>query len=338
MENNLTFKEKLQQKIDLKTKPVGSLGVLEEIAFRVGCIQNTLSPELKNPTIIIFAGDHGLTDEKISPFPKEVTWQMVMNFLGKGAAISVFSEQNGINLKIVDAGVDYNFENISGLEHSKIDWGTKNCLNEPAMTAEQCKQAMDKGAEHVRNEFKKGCNIIGFGEMGIGNTSLAALLMSKFTSIPVEDCAGRGTGLDDDGLNHKISVLKKVSEKYADITDPIEALTAFGGFEIAMLTGAYLEAYRNEMTILVDGFIATSALIVAKNINEKVLDNCIFCHKSEERGHTLMLEHLNAYPILHMKMRLGEGTGAAVAYPMVKTAITFLNKMASFESAGVSNK
>jgi len=332
---NLT--ESLQKKIDSKTKPLGSLGTLEKIALKIGEIQNTLTPTLSNPMIMVFAADHGLTEEGISSFPKAVTYQMVMNFVGGGAAINVFCRQNCIGMRIIDAGVDFQFPGNSTIVNAKIGNGTKNILKEPAMSVETCLKAIRKGRELVKNEHDKDCNIIGFGEMGIGNTSSAALLMHKFTGIAIDNCIGRGTGLDDAGLQNKKEVLKKCAEKY-HIKDPIEIMATFGGFEIAMMCGAMLEAHKLGMVLLIDGFIATSALLAAKNIDNAVLDNCIFCHTSNEQGHSLMLEYLKAEPLLNLGLRLGEGTGAAMAYPIVKSAITFLNEMASFDDAHVSNK
>ena len=335
--NNI-LKDQLQHKINNKTKPLGSLGKLEEIALQIGQIQNTTSPELNNPTIIVFAADHGLADAGVSPFPKEVTQQMVLNFLNGGAAINVFSKQNGINLKVVDAGVDADFANNPNLIHAKIANGTKNILENSAMTIEECKKAIETGGKIVTDQFNTGCNIIGFGEMGIGNTSSASLLMSKITGIALEECIGKGTGHDDAGLQRKKEILKQAFEKYQLNSDPIEILATFGGFEIAMMTGAFLKATELNMTIMVDGFIVTSALLLAHKINSDVLKNCIFTHTSNEQGHIKMLNYLDAKPILNLEMRLGEGTGAAVAYPIIKSAVNFLNQMASFEDADVSNK
>jgi len=327
----------LQRKIDNKTKPLGSLGILEEIALQIGLVQNTLSPSLKNPTIIVFAGDHGIVDEGVSPFPKEVTMQMVMNFLQGGAAINVFCKQNDIKLLVADAGVDFDFEPSMPLIHAKIGKGTKNILKEPAMSGEECQKALSKGGEIIQKR-SVGCNIIGFGEMGIGNTSSASLLMSRICQLPIEKCVGRGTGLDDEGLKNKISILKKALDKHPNATTPCEILATFGGFEIVMMAGAMLKAAELGMIIMVDGFIATSALISAHQFNKQILKNCIFCHQSDEQGHKLMLEYLKVNTLINLGMRLGEGTGAALAYPIIKAAISFLNEMASFESAGVSGK
>jgi nicotinate-nucleotide--dimethylbenzimidazole phosphoribosyltransferase len=331
------MQKSIQKKIDLKTKPIGSLGKLEDIALKISTIQQTLSPELKNPTILVFAGDHGLADEGISPFPKEVTHQMVLNILGGGAAISVFCRQNGLNLKVVDAGVDFNFSKELNLIHAKIGYGTKNILKEPAMSESSCIRAMSKGKEIIFNEFQNGCNTAGFGEMGIGNTSSAALLMHKITGHPIEDCTDRGTGHDDEGLKKKTEILLKASTLYAPKT-PLEILTVYGGFEIAMMVGAMLEAKERNMVILVDGFISTAAFLVAHEMNNKIMENAIFCHTSKERGHRLMLKHLNAEALVDLNMRLGEGSGVAVVFPVIKAGVNFMNEMASFEDAGVSNK
>lgn len=328
----------LQKKIDSKTKPLGSLGLLETIAVKIGSIQNTLTPKITEPTIVVFAGDHGITQSKgVSPFPQEVTQQMVFNFLNGGAAINVFCKQNKINLKIVDAGVNADFDQNDSLISAKIAKGTKDFSIEKAMTTEQCKLALEKGKEIVHTLFHKNCNTIGFGEMGIGNTSSAALLMSYFTAINIENCVGKGTGLNEEGLRQKKTILKEVYKKHIKSTNsPTEALAAFGGFEIVMIAGAILEAAALKMTILIDGFIVTSALLAANALDKNVLDYCIFAHSSGEQGHQKMLDFLKVQPILNLGLRLGEGTGAAIAFPVIKAAVQFLNEMATFESANVS--
>ena len=333
----MTLKEQLQHKIDLKTKPTGALGQLEEIALQLGLIQNTLSPELRKPTILVFAADHGIADEGVSPYPKEVTWQMAMNFCTGGAAISVFCRQNGIDLKVIDAGVDFDFPADSPIISAKVARGSRNMLHEPAMTPEECRLAMDRGAGFVRQEAEADCNVIGFGEMGIGNTSPSSLLMHCFMNLPVEQCTGKGAGMTGEKLDYKTTVLKVVAAKYKPQTAE-EALATFGGLEIAMMVGAMLEAKKQGMVILVDGFIATAATLTAVQFDATMRDNCIFCHASDEKGHQLILNFLQAKPVLSLGMRLGEGSGAAVAYPVVQAAATFLNEMASFEEAGVSNQ
>ncbi len=331
----------ITKKIDGKTKPVGSLGLLESIAARVALIQNTLDISLKKPTIVIFASDHGITAEGVSQFPQEVTYQMVFNFLSGGAAINVFANQHHIDLKIVDSGVNYDFtqsgKDISKLVHAKIQMGTKNFLHEKAMSEEDCVKAIEKGAELTESIYNTGTNVIGFGEMGIGNTSSAAVLMSLFCGIPLDRCVGRGTGLDDEGLERKKETLTKAIKRHKNVGDsPISILSTFGGFEIAMMTGAMLKAAELRMIILVDGFITTSALLSAHKINENVLDYVLFSHQSQESGHQVILNYFEAKAVLDLNMRLGEGTGAAVAYPIIQSAVHFFNEMASFESAQVT--
>jgi nicotinate-nucleotide--dimethylbenzimidazole phosphoribosyltransferase len=334
----MNIEEALLSKINNKTKPPGSLGLLEKIALQIGIIQDTLTPVLNNPTIVVFAGDHGIAREGVSPFPQEVTYQMVFNFLQGGAAINVFSKQNGIAIKVVDAGVNFNFEPHPDLIDAKIDHGTKSYLDEPAMTEAQCKAAIEKGAAIVAGIHAAGSNVIGFGEMGIGNTSSAAIIMSILCKLPLEQCIGRGTGLNDAGLEKKKTILLQAMANHSFEKTPLNVLRVFGGFEVAMICGAMLKAAELKMVILVDGFITTAALLVAKNLHEQVLDYCIFSHQSNEQGHAFMLQYLKASPVLQLGMRLGEGTGAAVAYPVIQSAVTFLNQMASFESAGVSNQ
>lgn len=335
--SNTKLTSTLQHKIDNKTKPIGALGVLEKIALQIGLIQNTDSPHLKAPTIIVFAGDHGIAKQgEVNPYPQEVTAQMVYNFLNHGAAINVFCKQNNIDLKIVDAGVNHDFENIPGLIHAKIDFGTKNYQEIQALSLEQCTAAIKEGSDIVFETYQTGCNIIGFGEMGIGNTSAASLLMSYFTKISIDDCVGAGTGLQANAIATKKKILTEVYKKYTP-QSPLEALSTFGGFEIAMIAGAILKAAELKMTIMIDGFIVTSALLVAHALNPDVLDYCICAHTSNEQGHQKMLDFLDKKPLISIGMRLGEGTGAAVAYPIIQSAVSFLNNMASFESAGVSN-
>lgn len=333
-----SLNEELVAKINNKTKPIGALGKLEKIALQIGKIQNTTSPELNKPAIMVFAGDHGIVEEGVSPFPQEVTFQMVMNFLNGGAAINVFADQNDISLYIIDAGVNYDFPEHPVLINQKIAKGTMNFAHEPAMTIEQCELAMQRGAELIEEVYNIGTNIIGFGEMGIGNTTSASALFSAYSGIAPDKTSGRGTGLDENGVSHKAQVIKKALEKYGEGLSPIEILATYGGFEIAMTTGAMLKAAECGMCILVDGFIITSALLAANAINPNIIDYCIFSHQSNEQGHKLMLEHLQVEPVMQLDLRLGEGTGAAIAYPVVKSAVSFLNEMASFDDAGVSNK
>ncbi len=334
----------LKEKIGQKTKPIGALGVLESLALQMGLIQNTLTPRLHNPVIVVFAADHGITDENISPYPRAVTAQMVRNFLSGGAAINVLARQTGIALKIVDAGVDDDFFHVDALIDAKVARGTRNFVLEPAMTASECEQAIAKGAGIAEEIARSESTVIGFGDMGIGNTSSAAILMSFLCNAPLEHCVGSGSGLDAPGLKHKVAVLEqavrrvRLPDRAAVHLGPLELLQEFGGFEIAMICGAMLQAAAHRLIVLVDGFIATAALLVATRLNEHVLDYCVFSHRSEERGHRSMLEYLGAEPLLDLRLRLGEGTGAALAYPIVAAAVAFMNDMASFADAGVSGK
>jgi len=336
----------LRDKIDHKTKPPGSLGVLESVAVQVGMIQQTENPQVTRPHIVVFAGDHGIASTGlVNPYPRAVTAQMVLNFLKGGAAINVFCRQNQIELRIADAGVDANFEWIpesQGFIDAKIAKGTRNYLDEPAMAVEEVQEAIEKGRSIVAYISGSGCNCIGFGEMGIGNTSAASLLMCAFTGIDLEECIGRGTGSNDEQLEMKKKTLKQVYDKHrAALGNPpgsLETLACFGGFEIAMMTGAYLEAAKRRMVIVVDGFISSAALLAAISMERRVIDKCIFSHSSGEQGHQKMLDWIGARPLLNLGLRLGEGTGAALAIPLVMSAVNFLNQMASFESAGVSNK
>jgi nicotinate-nucleotide--dimethylbenzimidazole phosphoribosyltransferase len=331
------LEKELQHKIDFKTKPRGSLGKLEKLALQIGTTQNSLSPVLNKPTIIVFAGDHGIAKAGVSAYPQEVTYQMVMNFLQGGAAINVFTKQHNINLKVVDAGVNFDFGLDKNLINAKIAQGTKSFLQEKAMTETQLQQCFEKGKEIVTQVANEGCNVLGFGEMGIGNTSSATMLMSYLCNLPIEQCVGRGTGLNDEQLQNKIAILKQAKAFHGSIENPKEVLQTFGGFEIAQMCGAMLTAFENNMIILVDGFIASSAFLVAHKINPKIISNAIFCHLSDEFGHQNLLDFLKAEPILKLHMRLGEGTGCAVAYPIIESAVAFLNNMASFESAGVTD-
>jgi nicotinate-nucleotide--dimethylbenzimidazole phosphoribosyltransferase len=329
----------LAAKIDSKTKPPGALGRLEDLALQIGMVQENLSPQLSRPVILVFAGDHGITQDGVSPYPQEVTYQMVLNFLAGGAAINVFARQNGIALRVVDAGVNGEFEAHPDLVNAKIGYGTESFLRTPAMTEAQRNQALASGAELARAEIASGTNVLGFGEMGIGNTSSASALMAVLCGVPVSQCVGRGTGLDDEGMHRKSAIIEQaLALHHLDATDPMRVLAVFGGFEITMMVGAMLAAAEARALLLIDGFIATSALLVASRLHPAVLDYCIFSHRSGEAGHARLLTELKASPLLDLGMRLGEGTGAAMAYPLVLAAVNFLNQMASFESAGVSER
>jgi nicotinate-nucleotide--dimethylbenzimidazole phosphoribosyltransferase len=329
----------LQHKIDQKTKPRGALGQLEKLALQAGLIQQRLDPQLSQPHLLVFAGDHGAARAGVSAYPQEVTWQMVENFLAGGAAINVFARHNGLHLSVVDAGVAHDFSHRPGLIHAKVAAGTANFIEQAAMTMAQCELAITRGAEIVRNLAGNGCNVIGFGEMGIGNTAAASLLTHCLTGTPLPDCIGRGTGLDDAGLQRKQALLEQAMRRERPGGDaPLAVLAEFGGFEIAMMTGAMLAAAEARMLLLIDGFIVGAAALVAARLYPALTHYCVFCHRSAEPGHAAQLAALGAEPLLDLGLRLGEGTGAALAFPLVQAAVAFLNEMASFESAGVTDK
>lgn len=355
----------LQHKIDQKTKPRGALGRLESLALHLGLLQQSLSPAIVNPHVLVCAGDHGAANAGVSAFPQEVTWQMVENFLAGGAAINVLAKQAGMKLVVADAGVAHDFGARDGLVDAKVGaGGTANYLEGAAMSEVQCATAMAHGARLARRFAAAGCNVLGFGEMGIGNTASASLLTHCITGLPLGDCVGRGTGLDDAGLERKRALLAQALAIWPERPpishlplaegeagrgsphlgkaeagqDALRILTRFGGFEIAMLAGAMLAAAEARMTLLIDGFIVTSALLVAKQVSPAILDYCIYAHCSNEAGHRLQLDWLQGEPLLDLGLRLGEGTGAALALPLLKAACAFMNQMASFESAGVSEE
>jgi nicotinate-nucleotide--dimethylbenzimidazole phosphoribosyltransferase len=355
----------LQHKIDQKTKPRGALGRLENLALQLGLIQQSLSPRIVNPHVLVCAGDHGAAKAGVSAFPQEVTWQMVENFLAGGAAINVLTRQSGMKLVVADAGVAHEFGPREGLVDAKIAaTGTANYLQGAAMSEAHCAEAMAHGARLAREFAAAGCNLLGFGEMGIGNTASASLITHCITGLPLADCVGRGTGLDDAGLERKRTLLAQALSAWPERPqishlprlegeagrgspplgkaeagqDALRVLTRFGGFEIAMLAGAMLAAAEVRMTLLIDGFIVTSALLVAQQVSPAILDYCIYSHCSNEAGHRLQLGWLKGEPLLDLGLRLGEGTGAALALPLLNAACAFMNEMASFESAGVSEE
>jgi len=336
-----TLDADLLNKINTKTKPLGSLGQLEQLALKIGRIQQTLTPKFSTPHLLVFAGDHGAAKAGVSAFPQDVTWQMVENFLAGGAAINVFSRLNGLALKVVDCGVAHEFGVRDGLVDAKISaTGTRNFIAEPAMSAAECEAALAKGQAIAHALADTGCNVLGFGEMGIGNTAAASLITHALTGSSLLDCVGRGTGLDDAGLARKRDLLAQAVQRAALSVNPDAktVLAEFGGFEIVVMAGAMLGAAERGMTLLIDGFIVTSALLAASRIAPTILDYCVFCHRSAEPGHMAQLHALQADPLINLGLRLGEGTGAALAWPLVQAAVAFLNEMASFESAGVSEQ
>jgi nicotinate-nucleotide--dimethylbenzimidazole phosphoribosyltransferase len=329
------LRQRLQQRIDRKTKPPGALGRLETLALQLGLILRTDAPRLEQPQMLVFAADHGLAGQGVSAYPQDVTWQMVENMLAGGAAISVFARQAGLALTVVDAGMAHEFAPRPGLLLRKIAPGTRDASLEPAMTAAQCAQALAAGREVVR---QSPGNAILLGEMGIANTSSAALLLARLTPVPLHHAVGRGTGVDDAGLARKRQVLERALARHAGAHAPLDALAALGGFEIAMLAGAILQAAAERRVVVVDGFIVGAALLVAQALAPAVRDYCVFSHRGAETGHAALLAALQAEPLLALNLRLGEGTGAALAWPLVTAAAGMLSDMASFESAGVSDR
>ncbi len=326
-----------QHHVDILTKPLGALGRLEPLAVQVCAIQGTLRPQITAPVAIVFAADHGIADRGVSAYPRAVTAQMVKNFLAGGAAISVLARTQGMELWIVDAGVDDDCGTHPRLVNAKIRRGTRDLVAESAMTAAECQAALVAGKRALEQVAAPDCNTVVLGEMGIGNTASSALLMHRLTGLQLRQCVGRGTGLDDAGLERKRAALASASQRVAK-AEPLELLAQFGGYEIAMLTGALLAAAARRMLIVVDGFTVTVAVALAARLDRRVLDYCVFGHCSAEHAHRALLEHLEAEPLLDLGMRLGEGTGAAMALSAVRGALALFTDMATFESAGVSNK
>lgn len=342
---NPALTQALQHKLDNKTKPLGSLGRLEALALQLGEILGTESPTLEQPQMVVFAGDHGLTARGISAFPSDVSWQMVENFLAGGAAVSVLARQHGISLTVVDCGVKHDFlaglavgTQRPGLLVRKVaggEQGTADSSMQAAMTATQCQQALQNGQEVVKS---LPGNALLLGEMGIGNTSAASLLLARLAGLDIEVCTGAGTGLDAPAVQRKTAVLREVLARHPSATAPLDALAAFGGFEIATLVGAVLQAATERRVMVVDGFSANAAVLVAHALQPLVLQRCVFAHRSGERGHEFMLQHLGVQALLDLGLRLGEGSGGALAWPLLQSACAILREMASFESAGVSEK
>lgn len=333
--------QRLQRKLDQKTKPLGSLGRIEALALQIGLILGTEAPTLQQPQLVVCAGDHGLAARGVSAYPSDVTWQMVENFLAGGAAVSVLARQHGLALTVVDCGVRHDFAPRPGLRVCKLGMGTADAMMGPAMTTAQCEQAIAHGVALVKD---LPGNAVLLGEMGIGNTSAASLLLARLSGHDIAACTGAGTGLDAAAVQRKVAVLREVLQVHADVTAPLALLAAMGGFEIATLVGVVLQAAAERRVIVVDGFIASSAVLVAKALQPAVLACCVFSHRSGEAGHGLMLQQLGAapgqaaQPLLDLGLRLGEGSGAALAWPLLQSACAILREMASFESAGVSGK
>lgn len=350
---NRSQQEQIISNINQKTKPQGALGMLENLALQLALVlgrnqengaQERLSLvdpiKLEKPIMLVFAGDHGIAEENISIAPSAVTQQMVINFLEGGAAINCFCRSNEIEMEVIDAGILLPVDNENLIQHS-LGKGTQNFLKGPAMSKLQVDKGLQFGKKTMQKHLQKGCNVFGFGEMGIGNTSAAAAILSALADVPIADCVGRGTGIDDKTFAKKTQLLEQAMELHQNrLTDsdsvPMEVMACFGGFEIVQIVGAMLTTAEAQKIILVDGFIATAAAMLATELYPESRDYMVFCHQSDEQGHQLMLKHLQAQPLLNLGLRLGEGTGAALAVPFVRAAASFYNDMASFDSAGVT--
>ena len=331
------LKAAVTDKIDNLTKPKGSLGRLEELAARICLIQQTLTPELRHPHNVLFAADHGVIAEGVSVSPKEVTWQQLGHFSKGGAGINFLCDQHGFRLVLVDAGVDYNIPAGHGIIDKKVRKSTRHFRHEAAMTDGEFRLCLERGAEVIDEiHDSTGCNIVSFGEMGSGNTSSSSMWMHLFTGIPLKQCIGAGAGLDSDGIRHKYEVLSDALSRY-DGDGSVESKMAwFGGYEMVMAVGAMLRAAELGMVIIVDGFIMTSCILAASRLYPAVLDYAVFGHQGDESGHKLMLENLGVRALLHLDLRLGEGSGAVCAYPIIESAVRMINHMDSFKDVNVT--
>ena len=329
----------IQAKIDNLNKPKGSLGRLEELAMQVCLVQQTLEPSLAHPCHLLLGGDHGIEREGVSVSPREVTWQQMINFTHGGGGVNMFCRQHGFKLRIVDVGVDYDLSDIPGIIDRKIACGTKNFLYEPAMTEEEFDKAIQVGAELVDDCVKEGCRILSIGEMGIANTSPSSIWMHLFGNIPLNECIGAGAGLDTPGIRHKYEVLSKAVANYkaSPKQGSLEgSLSYFGGFEMIAAIGAMLRAAEQHLIILVDGFIMTACAIAAIRLYPASQDYMIFTHCGDESGHKRMLDIVDAKPLLHLGLRLGEGTGALCAFPIVDSAVRMMNEMNNFDNSKIT--
>lgn len=335
-----TLTNSLQQRLDSLAKPVGSLGRMESVARQIGLIQQTLTPTLQTPQVVLFAGDHGIVDEGVSQSPQQATVERVGNVLGGGAAVSVLARDHGWGLTVVDAGVAASIPPIHSegqpavsLLSRKIGFGTRNIAHAPAMTGQRALAALGVGMDVMQH---LPGNVVAIGDIGVGNSSSAALLLSRLCAVPLEDAVGRGYGLSDRQMEHKLRLLFDVMRKHRHAQAPLAVLAALGGFEIAMMVGAMLQAASERRVILVDGFVAGAAALVARELRPAVTDYMVFSHRSTEQGHRLMLIHLQALPLLDLEIALGEGTGALLAWPLLQSAVSLMNHMALANDAELS--
>ena len=323
--------------IDRIAKPLGSMGRLEGLAARLAAIQDTLRPELSPREHFVFAADHGIAEEDISKSPKEVTRQVIYSMLRGGAGICFLCRQHDFRLHLVDVGVDHDFGDEPGLVHRKLRHGTRSYLREAAMTQEEATKALEIGERCVDEALERGCRLLSFGEMGITNTSSSALWMYYLTDLPLEACVGRGSGLDDEGMQRKLSVLRTAVERYPGTGEAWSVLCYFGGYELVATVGAMLRAAERRTPFLVDGFIMTACVLMARSFAPAVTDYAFYGHVGDEAGHARLLRYLDAQPILNLGLRLGEGTGAICAFPILDSAARMLREMASFTTSGVTD-
>lgn len=329
----------IRDKIDNLNKPKGSLGRLESLAEQICLVQQTLSPRLSHPCHLLFGGDHGIEREGVSVSPRDVTWQQMLNFTRGGGGVNMFCRQHGFDLRIVDVGVDYDFHAASGIYDCKIARGTRNFLYESAMSVDEYERAIGVGVAMVDECHRAGCNIVCIGEMGIANTSASSIWMSLLGSLPLDECIGAGAGLDDSGVNHKRNVLRRSVERFLSVSaEPTteDVLREFGGFEMISSIGAMLRAAELHMIVMVDGFIMSACALAAIRLYPSVADYMIFGHQGDESGHRRLLELMNAEPLLHLGLRLGEGTGALCAYPIIDSAVRMVNEMNNFQNANIT--
>ena len=336
---NKSLESAIQEKIDNLNKPKGALGRLEELAMQVCLIQQSLTPSLTHPCHLLLGGDHGIEREGVSVSPREVTWQQMINFTHGGGGVNMFCRQHGFKLRIVDVGVDYDLSSVEGIIDRKIARGTKNFLYEPAMSEKEFDQAIQIGSELVDECIAEGCKILCVGEMGIANTSPSSIWMSLFGNIPLADCIGAGAGLNKPGIQHKYEVLSKALDNYRSQEPqptPITPLRYFGGFEMIAAIGAMLRAAEQHLVVLIDGFIMTACAVAAIRLYPTAKDYMIFTHCGDESGHKRMLDMVGAKPLLHLGLRLGEGTGALCTYPLIDSAVRMINEMNNFDNARIT--
>ena len=330
------LREALIDKINNLTKPKGSLGVLEDLALQIGLIQQTLSPTLSHPHNVLFAADHGIVEEGVSKSPKEITRQQLSNFLHGGAGGNFLCRQHGFKLVLVDSGVDYDLPYEKGIINCSVGRGTHSFLKGPAMSMEVMELCLERGAKITEMIHAVGCNVVSFGEMGIGNTSPSSVWMHLLTGISLEQCVGAGSGLDSEGIRHKYNVLKQSVDHYAGDGSAKDIIAWFGGYEMVMAIGGMLRAAELRMIILVDGFIMTNCILAASKLHPEVLSYAIFGHQGDETGHKLVLDAMKVRPLLNLGLRLGEGTGAICAYPIVVSSVNMMNEMDNFAHASIT--